>query len=66
MQEHYDPHSVERDAQAFWASHDSFRSREPLRVTGEITDWPGHPPQAIQSMKDRVARANQLGVEADD
>ncbi len=44
----------------------SFRSREPLRVTGEITDWPGHPPQAIQSMKDRVARANQLGVEADD
>ncbi len=29
MQEHYDPHSVERDAQEFWASHDSFRSREP-------------------------------------
>jgi hypothetical protein len=30
----------------------SFRSSEPLRVTGEITDWQGHPPEALKAMKD--------------
>jgi hypothetical protein len=44
----------------------SFRSREPLRITGEITDWPGHAPEAIQAMKDGVKRLKQLGVEAID
>ncbi len=32
----------------------SYRSREPLRVTGEVTDWQGHTPEAIQAMKDRI------------
>jgi hypothetical protein len=32
----------------------SYRSREPLRVTGEVTDWQGHSPEKIQSMKDRI------------
>jgi hypothetical protein len=32
----------------------SYRSREPLRVTGEATDWQGHPPKTIQAMKDAI------------
>jgi rifampin ADP-ribosylating transferase len=32
----------------------SYRSSEPLRVTGEITDWVGHPPETVQAMKDRI------------
>jgi hypothetical protein len=32
----------------------SYRSREPLRVTGEVTDWQGHPPETVQAMKDRI------------
>jgi hypothetical protein len=41
----------------------SFRSRDPLRVTGEITDWQGHSPEALKAMKDGLARLEQLGVE---
>jgi rifampin ADP-ribosylating transferase len=44
----------------------SYRSREPLRVVGEITDWKGHSPEALQTMKDHVERLRQLGVEAVD
>jgi rifampin ADP-ribosylating transferase len=32
----------------------SCRSREPLQVTGEVTDWQGHSPETIQAMKDRI------------
>ena len=41
----------------------SFRSREPLRVVGEITNWQGHPPEALKAMKDGLERLEQLGVE---
>lgn len=41
----------------------SFRSREPLRVTGEITDWQGHSPEALKAMKDGLAQLKRLGVE---
>jgi hypothetical protein len=44
----------------------SYRSREPLRVVGEVTDWQGHTPEALQTMKDHVERMRQLGVEAFD
>jgi rifampin ADP-ribosylating transferase len=44
----------------------SYRSREPLRVTGEIGDWQGHPPEQLQAMKDHLERLRQLGVEAID
>ncbi len=32
----------------------SYRSREPLRVTGEVTDWWGHSPETVQAMKDGI------------
>ena len=42
----------------------SFRTRAPLRVTGEITDWQGHAPEQLQAMKDGLARLAAQGVEA--
>lgn len=44
----------------------SYRSREPLRIVGEVTDWQGHSPEALKAMKERVERARQLGIEAID
>ena len=26
----------------------SYRSREPIRVTGEVTEWEGHAPQQLE------------------
>ncbi len=40
----------------------SFRSREPLRVTGEITDWQGHSHEALKAMKDGLERLERVGV----
>jgi len=42
----------------------SYRTRDPLRVTGEVTDWTGHPPEQLKAMKDRVEELRRLGVEA--
>lgn len=41
----------------------SYRSRAPLRVTGEVTSWQGHPPDVLQAMRDHLARLTQQGVE---
>jgi hypothetical protein len=41
----------------------SYRSREPLRVTGEVTDWQGHSPEELKVMKDNLERLERLGVE---
>jgi hypothetical protein len=40
----------------------SYRSREPLRVVGEVTDWQGHSPEEIKAMMD--ARDRRLAVQA--
>jgi rifampin ADP-ribosylating transferase len=42
----------------------SFRTREPLRVVGEITDWQGHAPEQLRAMKDGVASAVARGIRA--
>lgn len=42
----------------------SYRTREPVRVVGEIADWVGHPPEQLQAMRDRVAQLAREGVEA--
>jgi rifampin ADP-ribosylating transferase len=44
----------------------SFRSRAPLRVTGELKEWASHPPETIRAMKEGLARLEQEGVEPDD
>jgi Rifampin ADP-ribosyl transferase len=42
----------------------SYRTRDPLRVTGEVTDWRGHSPEQLRTMRDRLAELKRLGVEA--
>lgn len=42
----------------------SYRSRDPLRVAGEVTDWQGHSPEQLKAMKDSLERLRRLGVEA--
>jgi hypothetical protein len=42
----------------------SYRTRDPLRVTGEITDWQGHPAEQLKAMKDHIEELRQLGIEA--
>jgi rifampin ADP-ribosylating transferase len=44
----------------------SYRSREPLRVTGEVMEWEGHSPERLQEMKDHLERLKAQGVEAID
>ena len=42
----------------------SYRTRDPLRIVGEVTDWTGHTPQQLQTMRDHLARLEAQGVEA--
>ena len=40
----------------------SYRSREPLRIVGEVMEWTGHPPEQLQAMKDGIARLMKEGA----
>jgi rifampin ADP-ribosylating transferase len=40
----------------------TYRSLEPLRVTGELEDWSGHPPEQLQKMRDNLARRKAEGT----
>ena len=42
----------------------SYRTRDSLRVTGEVTEWKGHAPEQLKAMKDHLARLERLGIEA--
>ncbi|MFN2622225.1 MAG: NAD(+)--rifampin ADP-ribosyltransferase [Chthoniobacterales bacterium] len=42
----------------------SYRTRDPLRVTGEITDWKGHTREELKTMKDHLEELKRRGVEA--
>ena len=42
----------------------SYRTREPLRVVGEVADWQGHAPEVLQTMLDHLAEMKRQGVEA--
>lgn len=42
----------------------SYRTREPLRVMGEILDWKGHAPEQVRAMKDSLARLAAQGIDA--
>jgi rifampin ADP-ribosylating transferase len=44
----------------------SYRSKEPLRVTGEMTEWQGHAPEMLKAMKEHLERLKQQGIEAFD
>ena len=40
----------------------SFRSREPIRVVGELVDWVGHSPEKLQGMRDGLAKMQREGT----
>jgi rifampin ADP-ribosylating transferase len=40
----------------------SFRSREPLRVVGELVDWVGHSREKLQAMQDGLRTLQQQGA----
>jgi rifampin ADP-ribosylating transferase len=40
----------------------SYRSKDPLRVTGEVEDWTGHQPEQLQQMRDNLARRKAEGT----
>jgi len=44
----------------------SYRSRGPLRVMGEVTNWQGHSPQELKAMKDGLERLKQEGADVID
>lgn len=39
----------------------SFRSRQPVRIVGELTDWVGHSPEQLQAMRDGMAELERQG-----
>jgi len=40
----------------------SYRSRDPLRVIGEVVNWHGHTAEQIRQMKDGLARLTAEGA----
>ncbi|PKQ16412.1 MAG: NAD(+)--rifampin ADP-ribosyltransferase [Actinobacteria bacterium HGW-Actinobacteria-7] len=40
----------------------SYRTREPLRIVGEVEDWEGHPPEVLQGMRDHLAEMERQGL----
>jgi rifampin ADP-ribosylating transferase len=42
----------------------SYRTRSPLRVTGEVADWQGHSPEELKTMNEHLENLKRLGVEA--
>ncbi|MCC8426087.1 NAD(+)--rifampin ADP-ribosyltransferase [Mucilaginibacter sp. UR6-11] len=42
----------------------SYRTREPLLVMGEFTEWEGHSPERLKEMKDNIQRLKEQGIEA--
>jgi len=42
----------------------SYRTRQPLRVVGEVLDWEGHSQEVLQNMWDHLDELKRLGIEA--
>ena len=42
----------------------SYRTRQPLRVVGEVLNWEGHSPEVLQKMLDHLDELKRLGIEA--
>jgi rifampin ADP-ribosylating transferase len=44
----------------------SYRSSDPLRITGEVEDWVGHTSEQLQTMRDNLTRLKDQGAEVID
>ena len=42
----------------------SYRTRDPLRVVGEVPDWEPHPPEVLQHMRDHLEELKRQGIQA--
>ena len=42
----------------------SYRTREPVRVVDEVSDWQGHSPEVLQVMRDHLEELKRQGIEA--
>lgn len=42
----------------------SYRTKEALRVIGEVAEWQSHSPEQIKTMKDHLERLKEQGIEA--
>jgi rifampin ADP-ribosylating transferase len=41
----------------------SYRTREPVRIVGELTDWVGHSDEQLQTMRDGLAELRRRGLD---
>jgi Rifampin ADP-ribosyl transferase len=41
----------------------SYRSRNPFRIVGEVTQWQGHSPERLKEMYDHLEKLKQQGIE---
>lgn len=41
----------------------SYRSRHPLRVVGEVEGWEGHAPEVVKGMLDHLAQLREQGLD---
>ncbi|MCW2831873.1 MAG: rifampin ADP-ribosyl transferase [Aeromicrobium sp.] len=44
----------------------SFRTREPVRVVGELEDWAGHSTEQLRAMRDGLAELRRQGLDVID
>ena len=42
----------------------SYRTKDPLRIIGEVKEWQGHTAEQLKTMNDHLARLKELGIEA--
>lgn len=42
----------------------SYRTRDALRVVGEVVDWTGHTPEQLETMHRHLAQLKEQGIEA--
>ena len=42
----------------------SYRTRQPLKVVGEVLEWNGHPKEELQNMLDNLEKLRQQGIES--
>ncbi len=41
----------------------SYRTRQPLRVVGEVAEWEGHSPEVLNGMLERLAQLREQGLD---
>ncbi len=41
----------------------SYRTRDPMRIVGEVDGWNAHPPEILQSMLDSIAKLRAYGLD---